>query len=97
MEGVGDGVNLGGLGGYWDPVSLTVIGDALFPCWLVDLGSILLSVFESVPRSLKADFSDVATSASLSAAEELCWVSLCAETRKLLCNTDKREIFIQEV
>ncbi len=56
MEGVGDGVNRGGLGGYWDPASLTVTGDALFPCWLADLGSALLSIFESVPRSLKEDF-----------------------------------------
>lgn len=31
----------------------------------------------------------MATSASLSAAGELCWVSLRAKTRKLLCNTDK--------
>ncbi len=59
MEGVGDGVSRGGLGGYWDPGSLTVIGDVLFPIGLDDLGSALLSIFvslfESVPRSLKGD------------------------------------------
>lgn len=59
MEGVGDGVSRGGLSGYWDPGSLTVIGDALFPIGLGDLGSALLSIlvslFESVPRSLKGD------------------------------------------
>lgn len=56
MEGVGDGVSRGGLDGYWDPGSLTLIGDALFPIGLVDLMSPLLSIFvslfESVPRSL---------------------------------------------
>lgn len=52
MEGVGDGVSRGGLGGYWDPGSLTVIWDALFPCGLGDLRSI----FESISRFLKEDF-----------------------------------------
>lgn len=59
-EGVGDGVSRGGLDGYWDPASLTVTGDALFPCGLGDRGSALLSVFASlfvsVPTSLKEDF-----------------------------------------
>lgn len=52
MEGVGDGVSRGGLGGYWETGA--VIGDALFPCGLVDLVSALLSVFEF--RSLEEDF-----------------------------------------
>lgn len=55
MDGVGDGVSRGGLGGPWDPVSLPVTGEALFPCGLGDLGSALLtmlvSVFEFIPRS----------------------------------------------
>lgn len=59
MEGVGDGVSRGGLGRYWDPGSLTLIGDALFPIGLVDLMSPLLSIFvslfESVPRSLTGE------------------------------------------
>lgn len=37
MEGVGDGLSRGGLGGYWDPGSLIVTGDALFPLGLGDL------------------------------------------------------------
>lgn len=60
MKGVGDGLSRGGLGGYWDTASLTVTGDALFPCGLGDRGSALLSVFvsvfESVPTCLKEDF-----------------------------------------
>lgn len=60
MDGVGDRASRGGLGGHWNPASLTVNGDALFPCGLDGLVSALLaifvSVFESVPRSLKEDF-----------------------------------------
>lgn len=103
MEGVGDGVSRGGLGGYWDPGSLKVIGDTLFPFGLGDLWSGLLSIFvslfESATRSLSIspDFWDVATSASLLAAGELCRVSLCAKTRELLCNTGKCGINIQVV
>lgn len=41
MEGVGDGVRRGGLGGNWDPGSLTVTGDDLFPFGVVDLWSAL--------------------------------------------------------
>lgn len=44
MDGVGDGVSLGGLGGHWGPGSLTVNGDALFPCGLGDLGSEIWSL-----------------------------------------------------
>lgn len=95
MDGVGDGVSRGGLVGHWDPGSLTGNGDALFPCGLGDLGSALLaifvSVFEYVPRWRMEDFCDVATSASLSAAAELCFESLCTKTRKLLRNTTRVE------
>lgn len=59
MEGVGDGVSRGGLGGCWDPGSLTVSRDAVFPFGLRGLGpallSILVSLFESAPRSLEED------------------------------------------
>lgn len=96
MEGVGDGVSRGGLGGIWDPGSLTVTGDTLFPFGLADLWSalfsILVSLFETVPRTLVdgEDLWDVATSVSLSAAGELCRVSLCVKTRMLLRNTRTR-------
>lgn len=53
MEGVGDGASRGGLGGYWDPGSLTVSGDVLFPSGLGDLWPAPLSLF--VPRSLLGD------------------------------------------
>lgn len=60
MDGVGDGVSRGGLGGQWDPVSPPVTGEALFPWGLGDLGSALLtmlvSVFELIPRSRLAVF-----------------------------------------
>lgn len=96
MEGVGDGVSRGGLVGNWDPGSLTVTGDTLLPFGVADLWSALLSIlvslFETVSRTLvdDKDLRDVATSVSLSAAGELCRVSLCVKTRKLLCNTDKK-------
>lgn len=86
MEGVGDGVSRGGLGGYWDPGSLTVTGDALLPCGTGDpwsaLLSILASILKSVPRSPEVDenLRDVATSVSLSATGELCSFSLFAKT-----------------
>lgn len=44
MDGVGDGVSLRGLGGHWRAGSLTVNGEALFPCGLRDLGSEIWSV-----------------------------------------------------
>lgn len=87
MEGVGEELSRGGLGGNWDPGSLTETGDALFPFGLDDLCSdmlsILVSLFETIPGTLveDKDLWDVATSASLSATEELCRVSLCVKTR----------------
>lgn len=51
-----------------------------------------MSLFETVLRILDEDkdLQDVATSVSLSVAGELCRVSLCVKTRKLLCNTDNK-------
>lgn len=85
MEGVGDGVSRGGLGGYWGPGSLTVTGDALFPVGPGDrwsaLLSMLVSLFESTLEE-DEDLWDVLTSVSLSAARELCRVSLHAKDEK---------------
>lgn len=96
MEGVGDRVRRGGLGGNWAPFSLTLTGDDLFPFGLADLGSALSSIAVSpleVVSSLRdeeKDLEDVATSVSLSVAGELCWVSLCVKTTKRLCNTHNK-------
>lgn len=77
-EGVGDGASRGGLGGYWEPGSLTVSGDVPFLVGLGGLESALLSTLVSL-------FND-STSASLSAPADFCRVSLYV--RKLSCNTE---------
>lgn len=83
MEGLGDGVSRGGLGGNWGPGSLTVTGDALFPVGAGDrwsaLLSMLVSLFESTLEE-DEDLWDVLT--SVSAARELCRVSLHAKDEK---------------
>lgn len=80
-DGVGDGVSRGGLGGCWDALLPVGPGDR----WSASL-SMLMSLFESFLEE-DEDLWDVLTSASLSAARELCRVSLHAKMRKLLCNT----------